>query len=124
MRAVLRRSNGPRHARLAVCDLEIDLASRMVRVGGEQVQLSAKEYELLVALAEDPERVFKKEELLRNVWGFRSLGRTHARLPREPPAPQARPGERDGLRPQCVGCGVPVGRVRRLDRPDEIIVVR
>jgi DNA-binding response OmpR family regulator len=76
MRAVLRRSNGPRHARLAVCDLEIDLASRMVRVGSEQVQLSAKEYELLVALAEDPERVFKKEELLRNVWGFRSLGRT------------------------------------------------
>jgi hypothetical protein len=37
------------------------------------VQLSAKEYELLVALAEDPERVFKKEELLRDVWGFRSL---------------------------------------------------
>jgi DNA-binding response OmpR family regulator len=27
-------------------------------------------------IAEDPERVFKKEELLRNVWGFRSLGRT------------------------------------------------
>ena len=76
VRAVLRRSNGPRHARLAVCDLEIDLASRVVRVNGEQVQLSAKEYELLVALAEDPERVFKKEELLRNVWGFRSLGRT------------------------------------------------
>ena len=76
VRAVLRRSNGPRHARLAVCDLEIDLASRVVRVGGAHVQLSAKEYELLVALAEDPERVFKKEELLRNVWGFRSLGRT------------------------------------------------
>ena len=39
-------------------------------------QLSAKEFDLLVALAEDPERVFKKEELLRDVWGFRSLGRT------------------------------------------------
>jgi DNA-binding response OmpR family regulator len=76
MRAVLRRANGPRHERLAVRDLEIDLASRVVTVGGEAVQLSAKEYELLVALAEDPERVFKKEELLRNVWGFRSLGRT------------------------------------------------
>jgi two-component system phosphate regulon response regulator PhoB len=76
MRAVLRRSTGPRHPRLAVCDLEIDLASRVVTVSGEPVQLSAKEYELLVALAEDPERVFKKEELLRNVWGFRSLGRT------------------------------------------------
>jgi len=57
-------------------DLEIDLAPRVVTVGGEPVQLSAKEYELLVALAENPERVFKKEELLLNVWGFLSLGRT------------------------------------------------
>ncbi|MEO8290563.1 MAG: response regulator transcription factor [Gaiellaceae bacterium] len=76
MRAVLRRSEGPRHARLTVRDLEIDLAARLVTVGGEAVHLSAKEYELLVALAEDPERVFKKDDLLRDVWGFRSLGRT------------------------------------------------
>jgi DNA-binding response OmpR family regulator len=76
MRAVLRRAAGPAHRCLAVHDLDIDLASRVVRVAGEAVQLSAKEYELLVALAEDPERVFGKEELLRNVWGFRSLGRT------------------------------------------------
>jgi DNA-binding response OmpR family regulator len=59
-----------------VRELEIDLASRVVRVGGERVQLSAKEFDLLVALAEDPERVFRKEDLLRDVWGFRSLGRT------------------------------------------------
>jgi DNA-binding response OmpR family regulator len=59
-----------------VRDLEIDLASRTVTVGGEAVQLSVKEYELLVALAGNPERVFKKEELLRDVWSFRSLGRT------------------------------------------------
>jgi DNA-binding response OmpR family regulator len=76
MRAVLRRASGPRHARLEVRELEIDLAARLVRVAGEAVELSAKEYDLLVALAEDPERVFKKEELLRDVWGFRSLGRT------------------------------------------------
>jgi DNA-binding response OmpR family regulator len=81
MRAVLRRSNGPRHPRLAVRDLEIDLASRVVTLAGEVVQLSAKEFELLVALAEDPERVFKKEELLRNVWGFRSLGSKHHTSP-------------------------------------------
>ena len=55
MRAVLRRSSGPRHTRLSVRDLEIDLAARIVTVSGEPVQLSAKEYELLVALAEDPE---------------------------------------------------------------------
>jgi len=61
---------------LTVRDVEIDLASRTVTVGGEAVQLSTKEYELLVALAGDPERVFKKEELLRDVRSFRSLGRT------------------------------------------------
>jgi len=76
MRAVLRRASGPRRTVLAVHDLTVDLASRTVRVGEELVQLSAKEYDLLVALAEEPERVFRKEELLRNVWGFRSLGRT------------------------------------------------
>jgi DNA-binding response OmpR family regulator len=76
MRAILRRASKPEHRRLAVRDLEIDLASRSVRVAGDGVQLSAKEYDLLVALAEDPERVYRKEELLRNVWGFRSLGRT------------------------------------------------
>jgi two-component system phosphate regulon response regulator PhoB len=76
MRAVLRRTSRPPHPRMAVGELEIDLASRVVRVGASQVQLSAKEFDLLVALAEDPERVFRKEELLRDVWGFRSLGRT------------------------------------------------
>ena len=76
MRAVLRRAAGPRRTLLSVRDIDIDLASRTVRVAGERVQLSAKEYELLVALAQEPERVFRKEELLRDVWGFRSLGRT------------------------------------------------
>lgn len=76
MRAVLRRSAGPQHRSLAVRELGIDLSSRVVRVAGESVQLSAKEFDLLVALAEDPERVFTKDELLRDVWGFQSIGRT------------------------------------------------
>ncbi|MDQ3669448.1 MAG: response regulator transcription factor [Actinomycetota bacterium] len=76
MRAVLRRANAPRRRTLSVRDLAIDLGSRMVRLAGETVRLSAKEYELLVALAEDPERVLTKDELLRDVWGFRSQGRT------------------------------------------------
>lgn len=76
MRAVLRRANGKRRPTFSVRDLTIDAASRTVRVAGERVHLSAKEYDLLVALAQEPERVFRKEELLRDVWGFRSLGRT------------------------------------------------
>jgi DNA-binding response OmpR family regulator len=47
-----------------------------VTVAGGAVALAAKEYELLVKLAEEPRRVFTKEQLLREVWGFRSLGRT------------------------------------------------
>jgi DNA-binding response OmpR family regulator len=47
-----------------------------VTVAGEAVPLAAKEYELLVKLAGEPRRVFTKEQLLREVWGFRSLGRT------------------------------------------------
>jgi DNA-binding response OmpR family regulator len=76
MRAVLRRTANGHRETIAVRDLTIDLASRVVRVGAERVQLSAREYDLLVALAHDPERVYRKEELLRDVWGFRSLGRT------------------------------------------------
>jgi DNA-binding response OmpR family regulator len=76
MRAVLRRSTRPRRTPLRVAEIEIDPAARTVAVAGEAVYLSAKEYDLLVALAEEPERVYRKEELLRDVWGFRSLGRT------------------------------------------------
>ncbi len=40
------------------------------------VVLSAKEFALVARLAAEPSRVFTKEELLREVWGFRALGRT------------------------------------------------
>jgi DNA-binding response OmpR family regulator len=74
--AVLRRTNGGTHGRLVADGIEVDTATRRVTVGGERVVLSGKEYDLLVKLASDPARVFKKDELLRDVWGFRSLGRT------------------------------------------------
>jgi DNA-binding response OmpR family regulator len=40
------------------------------------VTLSAKEFDLLARLACEPHRVFTKEDLLHEVWGFRALGRT------------------------------------------------
>ncbi len=43
---------------------------------GRRVALSQKEFALLKALAASPTRVFTKEELLRDVWGFRSMGAT------------------------------------------------
>lgn len=76
IRAVLRRVSPPLHERVVVGDLLIDRAARRVTVARNPVSLAAKEYELLVKLAEEPARVFTKEQLLREVWGFRSLGRT------------------------------------------------
>ncbi len=52
--------------------LTIDRASRRVTVGEQEVELSAKEFTLLVKLASDPDRVFTREQLLRDVWGFRT----------------------------------------------------
>ncbi len=43
---------------------------------GERLSLSQKEFALLRLLATEPTRVFTKEELLRTVWGFRSMGTT------------------------------------------------
>ncbi|UJA21784.1 response regulator transcription factor [Thermoleophilia bacterium SCSIO 60948] len=50
-------------------DLEIDLARRSVSVRGEQVKLTYVEFEVLVAMARHPGRVFTREALLEAVWG-------------------------------------------------------
>jgi DNA-binding response OmpR family regulator len=77
IRALLRRSEGrPTQGILRVGELTIDPATRAVRLEGRPVELSAKEFALLHALAEHPTRVYGKQELLRDVWGYVSMGRT------------------------------------------------
>ena|SRR5438067_1402533 len=68
---------GPREPeRVVAGELVVDRRTRAAAVGGRRVALATKEFELLLRLASDPTRCFTKEELLREVWGFRSLGRT------------------------------------------------
>ena len=75
--AVLRRSRVRRERGfIKVGDLQIDPASREVHMEGRKIEFSAKEFALLHALAADPVRVFTKEELLRDVWGFQLMGST------------------------------------------------
>ena len=76
MRSLLRRRDPRRDGPRRVGDVFIDPSRRQVRVGDRPVRLANKEFSLLRALAADPTRVFTKEELLRDVWGFRSMGRT------------------------------------------------
>src|SRR5215204_6216204 len=73
VRAVLRRAEGRRRqGLLRVGELTVDPSTRAVRLAGKKVAL-------LHALAEEPTRVYGKNELLRDVWGFQSLGRTRTR---------------------------------------------
>ncbi|MFD0670336.1 response regulator [Cohnella sp. GCM10027633] len=57
-------------------ELEIDYRSLEVRLGGERLNLSVKEFELLSVLAREPNRVFPLEELYRRVWHSESMGDT------------------------------------------------
>jgi DNA-binding response OmpR family regulator len=75
--AVLRRTQGrPAAGVLTVGELAVDPVSRQVRLGERLIELSAKEFALLHALAREPSRVFTKAELLRDVWGYLSMGAT------------------------------------------------
>jgi DNA-binding response OmpR family regulator len=76
IRALLRRSTVSTAEVLVAGDLVVDRRTRRVSVHDVRVTLSAKEFELLARLAAEPQRVFTKEELLRDVWEFRALGRT------------------------------------------------
>jgi DNA-binding response OmpR family regulator len=75
--AVLRRTHDRvNRGRMRIGALEIDPAARVATLRGSRVELATKEYALLKALAVAPTRVFTKEELLRDVWGFRARGQT------------------------------------------------
>jgi DNA-binding response OmpR family regulator len=75
--AVLRRTaTSDSQEVLQVAGLSIDAATHEVLVNGEPVGLSSKEFQLLQTLAREPRRVWRKQELLELVWGYRSMGAT------------------------------------------------
>ena len=75
--ALIRRSRGATlREEIRVGQLSIDRHSRRATMGGRTLDLSAKEFALLAALAKDPTRVLTKGELLRDVWGYRAAART------------------------------------------------
>ena len=76
IRAVLRRAAPRTREVVEAPPVRIDTLTRDVRVDGQRMQLAQKEYELLLCLAREPERVFTKAELLHDVWGYRTIGRT------------------------------------------------
>ncbi|MFZ5643653.1 MAG: response regulator transcription factor [Bacillota bacterium] len=56
--------------------IEINTRTRSVKICGQPVQLTAKEFDLLVYMARYPGRVFTRDELLEGVWGYDYVGDT------------------------------------------------
>ena len=67
-------SNVHKNEIIEIRGLKIDKTARRVWVNGEEKQFTTKEFDLLTFLAENPNRVFTKEELFRNIWDMESIG--------------------------------------------------
>ena len=96
---LLRRPSRQDVERIAVGDaLLIDTASREVRIDGESVSLTSKEFDLLLHFARNPGRVFSRMQLLDAVWGTTFDGYEHnvnthinrlrAKIERDPAMPR------------------------------------
>jgi two-component system response regulator MtrA len=71
IRTRLRRTGGEISGSLTIGDLAIDIVEHTVSRGGKEIPLTRLEFDLLVALAKEPGRVFSREALLGEVWGYR-----------------------------------------------------
>ncbi|MCX6438672.1 MAG: MtrAB system response regulator MtrA [Actinobacteria bacterium] len=71
IRTRLRRTNVDIAGLLTIGDLAIDVQAHQVLRAGRQILLTRLEFDLLVALAKEPGRVFTRDALLSEVWGYR-----------------------------------------------------
>jgi two-component system, OmpR family, alkaline phosphatase synthesis response regulator PhoP len=79
IKAILRRAERavlPDAAPITLADLTIDPIRREARVGDQTIELRTQEFEVLYTLASQPGRVFTREQLLQQAWGFDFYGQT------------------------------------------------
>ena len=77
VRALLRRAAGVQRSRgalLTAGDLVLNTEERTALRGGEAVELTAKEYDLITLLMRNPRRVYSREHLMNVVWGYSYAG--------------------------------------------------
>jgi len=98
VRARLRQSAPVDVETLTLADLTIAVESHQVRKAGQLVNVTPLEFDLLLALARQPKRVFTREQLLRQVWGYQNpadtrlvnvhIQRLRAKIERDPDNPE------------------------------------
>ena len=71
IRTRLRRTSGELSGNLSLADIAIDIFEHTITRGGKEIPLTRLEFDLLVALAKEPGRVFTRDALLSEVWGYR-----------------------------------------------------
>ena len=79
VKAILRRAEraaGPDAPILHLADLTIDPVRREAHIAGRLLELRTQEFEVLMTLAGQPGRVFTREQLLQQAWGFDFYGQT------------------------------------------------
>ncbi|MBQ3790566.1 MAG: response regulator transcription factor [Lachnospiraceae bacterium] len=71
IKAIMRRTSreGASHGRIEIGDLVIDEDRRQVIVGGREINLTGKEFDVLTFLARSPGKVYGRDDLLKQVWG-------------------------------------------------------
>lgn len=80
VKALLKRSGEPEFARpevqqlMTFPNLAIHIDARRVEVESHEIGLTPKEFDLLVYMAQRPDKVFSREELLRDVWNYQFYG--------------------------------------------------
>ena len=78
IKAILRRTKGsaqkPNEHTIVVDDFVINSLGRKVSLHGHEINLTAKEFDLLLLLATNPGKVFSREELLEIIWGYEYFG--------------------------------------------------
>lgn len=67
-------SNSPENDVIEIRGIRIDKTARRVWINGEEKQFTTKEFDLLTFLAENPNHVFTKDELFREIWDMESIG--------------------------------------------------
>jgi two-component system response regulator MprA len=77
VRALLRRREPGAGTLLRYSDLVIDVAAREVRRGERKIELTAKEFDLLLLFARHPRQVLSRDLILERVWGFDFEADTH-----------------------------------------------
>jgi two-component system, OmpR family, response regulator MtrA len=98
IRTRLRRTNTDVAGSLAISNLTIDVNAHEVTRAGKSIQLTRLEFDLLVALAREPGRVFTRDALLSEVWGYRHstdtrlvnvhIQRLRAKIEKDPEHPE------------------------------------